>query len=135
MISGLNHITLSVSDLEKSFNFYTKILGCQPIARWKQGAYLLAGELWLCLSVDELTFTSRNQEYTHIAFSIPIQDFDKSKEYLIAAGIKQWKVNSSEGKSIYILDPDNHKLELHVGNLWSRIAATKNHPYEGMEFF
>ncbi len=35
MILGLNHITLSVSDLEKSFNFYTKILGCQPIARWK----------------------------------------------------------------------------------------------------
>lgn len=135
MISGLNHITLSVSDLEKSFNFYTKILGCQPIAKWKQGAYLLAGEFWLCLSVDELTFTNPNREYTHIAFSIPIQDFDKSKELLIEAGIKQWKENSSEGESIYILDPDNHKLELHVGDLWSRIAATKEQQFEAMEFF
>jgi len=45
------------------------------------------------------------------------------QEYLIAAGIKQWKDNSSEGKSIYILDPDNHKIELHVGNLWSRVPV------------
>jgi len=42
-----------------------------------EGAYLLAGEFWLCLSIDEFTFSSPNQEYTHIAFSIPIQDFDK----------------------------------------------------------
>lgn len=135
MISGVNHITLSVSNLEKSFDFYTKILGCQPIVKWKKGAYLLAGEFWLCLSVDEFIITTPNQEYTHIAFTIPIQDFDESKEILVSAGIKQWKENSSEGKSIYILDPDNHKLELHVGDLWSRIAATKDNPYEGMEFF
>ncbi len=135
MISGLNHITLSVRNLEKSFDFYTKILGCQPIAKWKKGAYLLAGEFWLCLSVDELTFTSPNSEYTHIAFSIPNQDFDEAKEHLITLGIKQWKENSSEGKSMYILDPDNHKLELHVGDLWSRIAATKNQQFEDMEFF
>ena len=135
MISGVNHITLSVRNLEKSFDFYTTILGCQPIAKWKKGAYLLAGEFWLCLSVDELTLSHPSQEYTHIAFSVPIQDFDKSKERLIAAGVQQWKENSSEGESIYILDPDNHKLELHVGNLWSRIAATKDNPYEGMEFF
>lgn len=135
MISGVNHITLSVSNLQKSFDFYTKILGCQPIAKWKKGAYLLAGEFWLCLSVDEITSTSPNQEYTHIAFSIPNQDFDKSQEHLTALGIKQWKENSSEGKSIYLLDPDNHKLELHAGDIWSRIAATKNNPYEDMEFF
>ncbi len=135
MISGLNHITLSVSNLEKSFEFYTKILGCQPIAKWNKGAYLLAGEFWFCLSLNELTVTTSNKEYTHIAFSIPIQDFDKSKEYLTASGIKLWKENSSSCNSIYILDPDNHKLELHVGDLWSRIAATKNQPYEGMEFF
>ena len=135
MISGLNHITLSVSNLEKSFEFYTKILGCQPIAKWKKGAYLLAGEFWMCLSLDESSFAGLTEEYTHIAFSIPIQDFDLAKERFDILGIKQWKENTSEGQSIYILDPDHHKLELHVGDLWSRIAATKNQSYEGMEFF
>jgi catechol 2,3-dioxygenase-like lactoylglutathione lyase family enzyme len=33
MITGINHITLSVCDLEKSFKFYTEILGCQAIAK------------------------------------------------------------------------------------------------------
>jgi catechol 2,3-dioxygenase-like lactoylglutathione lyase family enzyme len=135
MISGLNHISLSVSNLEKSFEFYTKILGCQPIAKWKKGAYLLAGEFWLCLSLDELFLTTSNNENTHISFSIPIQDFDRAQEYLTDRGIKLLKENNPHGNSIYILDPDNHKLELHVGDLWSTIAATKNQLYEDMEFF
>jgi len=135
MISGLNHITFSVSNLEKSLDFYTHILGCQPIAKWNKGAYLLAGEFWLCLSLDEFTCSDIDQEYTHIAFSISSQDVDKFKDSLMANGIKQWKENNSEGDSIYILDPDNHKLELHVGDIWSRIATTKKNPYQNMEFF
>jgi catechol 2,3-dioxygenase-like lactoylglutathione lyase family enzyme len=55
MITGINRITLSVLDLDRSFKFYTEVLGCKPIARWKQGAYLLAGNLWLCLFLDEKT--------------------------------------------------------------------------------
>ncbi|NER81640.1 MAG: hypothetical protein F6K42_19165 [Leptolyngbya sp. SIO1D8] len=36
MITGLNHITLAVSDLEASFTFYTNVLDCQPLARWQR---------------------------------------------------------------------------------------------------
>ncbi|MEH1935797.1 MAG: fosfomycin resistance glutathione transferase [Nostoc sp.] len=134
MITGINHITLSVSDVEKSFDFYTKILGCKAIAKWKRGAYLLAGNLWLCLSLDPNTRTSPAAEYTHIAFSVPEQDFQKYSDRLIYLGVKKWKENTSEGDSLYILDPDHHKLELHIGDLSSRIAATREDPYEGMEF-
>ena len=35
MIRGINHITLSVQDIEKSFTFYTHVLGLQPIAKFK----------------------------------------------------------------------------------------------------
>ncbi|AFY34826.1 fosfomycin resistance glutathione transferase [Calothrix sp. PCC 7507] len=135
MITGINHITLSVSDLEKSFEFYTKVLGCQAIAKWKRGAYLLAADLWLCLSLDEYTRQSPADEYTHIAFSVPEEGFLEYSDRLIALGVKQWKQNTSEGDSLYILDPDHHKLELHIGSLTSRIAATRKNPYEGMEFF
>ncbi|MBN3897581.1 MAG: fosfomycin resistance glutathione transferase [Nostoc sp. NOS(2021)] len=134
MITGINHITLSVSDVEKSFDFYTKILGCKAIAKWKRGAYLLAGKLWLCLSLDPNTRTSPATEYTHIAFSVPEQDFQEYSDRLISLGVKKWKENTSEGDSLYILDPDHHKLELHIGDLSSRIAATREDPYEGMEF-
>ena len=135
MITGINHITLSVADVEKSFNFYTQVLGCQAIAKWQQGAYLRAGNLWLCLSWDSHTRTSPAREYTHIAFSIPEKTFSEYSRQLVKLGVKQWKQNTSEGDSIYILDPDHHKLELHIGNLSTRIAATKESPYENMEFF
>ncbi len=135
MITGINHITLSVCNLEKSFNFYTEILGCQAIAKWQTGAYLVAGDLWLCLSLDSNTRTNPMDEYTHIAFSIPEERFQEYSDRLKVLGVKQWKQNTSEGESIYILDPDHHKLELHIGDLSSRIAATKKAPYEGMKFF
>jgi catechol 2,3-dioxygenase-like lactoylglutathione lyase family enzyme len=135
MITGINHITLSVCDLEKSFTFYRDILGCKAIAKWQRGAYLLAGNIWLCLSLDPQTSTSPLKEYSHIAFSIPDDEFPEYSDRLINLGVQQWKTNTSEGYSIYILDPDNHKLELHVGDLQSRLAATKKAPHEGMEFF
>ncbi|MDZ8105069.1 MAG: fosfomycin resistance glutathione transferase [Nostoc sp. DedQUE12a] len=135
MITGINHITLSVSDLEKSFEFYTKVLGCKAIAKWKKGAYLVAGDLWLCLSLDANTRRNPSFEYTHIAFSVPQQEFQKYSDRLICLGVKKWKENISEGESLYIFDPDFHKLELHVGDLFSRIAATREVGYEGMVFF
>jgi hypothetical protein len=46
-----------------------------------------------------------------------------------------WKTNKSEGASHYFLDPDGHKLELHVGNLAQRLAACRAKPYKGMVFF
>ncbi|MDB9305879.1 MULTISPECIES: fosfomycin resistance glutathione transferase [Cyanophyceae] len=135
MITAINHITLSVANIEESFNFYTQVLGCQAIAKWQQGAYLIAGNLWLCLSLDSHTRTNPATEYTHIAFSISEHDFQEYSDRLLKLGIQQWKQNTSEGDSIYILDPDHHKLELHVGNLSTRIAAIKKSPYENIEFF
>lgn len=42
--------------------------------------------------------------------------------------------NKSEGQSFYFLDPDGHKLELHVGDLASRLAQCREKPYSGMRF-
>jgi len=135
MITGLNHITLSVADLERSFHFYSNVLQCQPVAKWKRGAYLLAGELWLCLTLDANTRKASSPEYTHFALSIAASDFQVFSKRLLQLGVKSWQQNYSEGDSLYILDPDGHKLELHVGNLQSRLTAIRKFPYEEMEFF
>lgn len=38
MITGINHLTLAVRDLERSFDFYTRVMGLQPVVKWSQGA-------------------------------------------------------------------------------------------------
>lgn len=129
MIRGLNHITLSVSNLEKSLSFYTEVLGFKGHAKWDGGAYLSVGELWLCISLDK---PAPRDDYTHIAFDVGEADFFKLKEKLLKAEVEIWKENKSEGKSIYLLDPDRHKLEIHIGDLQSRLESLRKAPYKGL---
>ena len=134
-VMGLNHITLSVADLERSFRFYVDVLGLKPVARWKNGAYLEAGNDWLCLSLDQDCRTSVPPEYTHTAFSVSLASFAIVKQMANAGELTLWKINKSEGDSLYLLDPDGHKLELHVGDLQSRLDSLKIKPYEGLVLF
>ena len=134
MLTGLNHLTLAISDLPRSIAFYQTTLGLRLHARWNRGAYLTAGELWLCLSLD----TAARQPasgYTHYAFNIDEQRFERYVKALRAAGVTEWQQNTSEGESFYFLDPDGHKLEVHSGDISARLAACRAAPYEGMEFF
>ena len=134
-INGTNHITFATSNLERATNFYTEILGCEVVATWEQGAYLLAGDLWLCLSCDENTKSRSLNEYTHIAFSVSESDIQSFKKIVSEKNIPVWKENKSEGDSLYILDPDYNKLELHASNLEKRIEHMRKNPYPGMAIY
>ena len=137
MLSGLNHLTLAVSELAPSVAFYQQLLGMTLHARWDTGAYLSCGDLWLCLSLDPQRRVTQpgESDYTHYAFNIAQEDFAGLSARLDTAGVAVWKVNKSEGESHYFLDPGGHKLELHVGNLAQRLAACRENPYKGMVFF
>jgi len=135
MLTGLNHLTLAVADLARSFTFYSELLGFKPQARWDSGAYLLLGELWLCLSHDRQRSVACSPDYTHFAFSIEKEHFAAFVDRIRRYDVREWSDNRSEGDSIYFLDPDGHQLEAHVGNLNSRLTACRLKPYTGMQFF
>ena len=137
MLKGLNHLTISVSDLNKSLDFYNGILEMELKAKWDEGAYLESGNLWLCLSVQTAQGLEKSavRNYTHYAFTIEETDFECFKEKVLKSRTKIWKENKSQGKSIYFLDPDGHQLEAHVGNLKNRLESCKENPYRGMEFY
>jgi catechol 2,3-dioxygenase-like lactoylglutathione lyase family enzyme len=132
MLKGLNHVTLSVSDLSRSVTYYTERLEFSLHARWNKGAYLTLGDLWLCLCHDGQVRKGPLAEYTHIALSVDSADFDAFSRKVAQSGLPVWKENTSEGESIYLLDPDGHKLEVHAGSLDSRLAALRDEPYEGL---
>lgn len=89
--------------------------------------------LWLCLSLDPSRREPVTPDYTHHAFSVA--DFASAAATRRAAGVKEWKDNCSEGDSLYFLDPDGHRLEIHHGDLASRLATCRQQPYRDMQFY
>ena len=132
MLQGLNHITLAVRDLQLSLNFYIEILGFRLKGKWSGGAYLTLGDLWLCLYVDEPQIS---QDYSHIAFTARAEDYPVLAARLQQHNVPQWQSNKTEGSSLYILDPDSHRLEIHVGNLKSRLEYLRKNPPKDFEFY
>jgi catechol 2,3-dioxygenase-like lactoylglutathione lyase family enzyme len=135
MITGINHLTLSVKDLDQSFSFYKDILGLKPVARWPKGCYFLAGDLWVALIVDQNVRENALPEYTHFAFTVFPSDFEPMSRRIIQAGCEIFQENKSEGKSLYFIDPNGHKLEIHASDLETRIKTAKENPWDGLEFF
>jgi catechol 2,3-dioxygenase-like lactoylglutathione lyase family enzyme len=130
-IQGLNHLTLAVTGLERSVAFYRDVLGLELRALFEGGAYLEAGPLWLCLSVDAAAKGEVRADYTHFAFDVAAEDFEALSER-VRAHAPEWKDNKSEGASLYFLDPDGHRLELHVGSLASRLAHYRADSKDGV---
>ncbi|EJF7711297.1 MULTISPECIES: fosfomycin resistance glutathione transferase [Providencia] len=137
MLNGINHLTLAVTDLDKSISFYQSLLGMKLHASWKKGAYISCGDLWLCLSLDTTRhfLSPEKTDYTHYAFNVDAKDFLIVVDRLMQANVIVWKENKSEGDSFYFLDPDGHKLELHVGGLLQRLKSCQENPYEEMKFY
>jgi catechol 2,3-dioxygenase-like lactoylglutathione lyase family enzyme len=127
-------MTLAVRDLDRALHFYVDLLGCRPRARWRRGAYVEAGSLWLCLELDARAGAPQNDD-SHMALSVDATEFALIAQAIRAEGATVWKENRSEGDSLYFLDPDGHKLEIHVGDLRTRLESCRTRPYDGMKFF
>ncbi len=127
MIIAVNHLTLAVRDIERSFSFYRDVLGFKPLVKWEKGGYFLIGDedggFWFCLNVDSAHKPA--ECYTHYAFSVQEGEFDHMVERITGADVPTFKKNTSPGESFYFLDPDGHKLEIHVGTWQHRVIAKK----------
>ncbi len=113
MINGINHINIAVSDIERSFLFYKDILGFKPLCKSEGSAYFLAGNpddprcLWFSLDLDRSSLRRPSPCNTHFAFSVNDGDFEALCQRITQSGAKVFKDNTSPGKSLYFLDPDD----------------------------
>ncbi len=117
MINGINHINISVADIERSFLFYKNILEFKPLCKSEGSAYFLVGSpddpgcLWFSLDLDRNASRKPSPCNTHFAFSVDDKDFEALCQRITQSGAKVFKDNTSPGKSLYFLDPDDHKCE------------------------
>jgi catechol 2,3-dioxygenase-like lactoylglutathione lyase family enzyme len=136
MLSGLNHLTLAVSQLAPSVAFYQQLLGMTLHARWDSGPISPAAICGCACRWIRSGASLRRKRATTPTTRLALRSrFRRLRARLETAGVAVWKVNRSEGASHYFLDPDGHKLELHVGSLAQRLAACREQPYKGMVFY
>ena len=133
MINGINHITISVKDIDKAFMFYKNILELKPVMKSNQSAYFYAGDTWIALDKREPYIKSKN--YSHICFNIPKRFYKKFIGRIKENGVKEWQKNKTEGDSLYLLDDSENKLEIHFSSFSERIKFGKKHFGKEVEWF
>lgn len=128
MIEGISHITLIVSDLDKTKRIIVDVLGGKEIYDSSTKNFSISKEkffdvngLWLVL-MEGSALTEKT--YNHIAFKIQEADLSKAEN-----AIKNLELElrlprprlEGEGQSLYFYDYDNHLFELHTGTLEERL--------------
>ena len=125
MITGINHLTFSVRDLDESVGFYTGVLGFRLVSRKDGEAHLLAGDAWVILIPDSFVREETLPEYSHTAFSVSAEDFTMLNQQIRRSGAEIWQENQTKEDSLYFLDPNGHRLEIHASSLKDRIKADR----------
>ena len=130
MIDGLSHITFIVSDLDKMEVILMKVLDAKKIYDSGDRTYSLSkerffniGGIWVATMEGE---PLRDKTYTHVAFKMAVEDYDKKLQRIQALGLEVREGRSrvdGEGRSIYFYDFDNHMFELHSGTLQDRLRC------------
>ncbi len=125
-IAGLNHMTFSVSDLERSIAFYQQVFGAILLLRTGSIAHFNLAGLWLVLNEEpDILRTDTRRSYTHVAFTVAESDINALIERLRAQGVEAVPGrarDAREGVSLYIRDPDGHMFEFHTGDRESRLG-------------
>ena len=121
-VLGIDHVAISVKDLNQSLEFYTKVLGLKITDR----EYSKSGvEYFLDCGTSLVGLIQGNEKEgkhllqdgglggNHFAFRVELKDFDR-----IVEEVKERKIPITFHKkrekswSLYFLDPDGNKLEI-----------------------
>lgn len=134
-IKGFDHVAINVSDIERSRNFFTQVLGLSyAFELHPKHIYLWCGKNMLALVQPEKPqkLSSGAKEtiggVNHLSFRVSDSQFDSMVQQLQRGHVKTEKgptVRPEEGsKSFYFFDPDGHRLEV---TAWTKVPGEGDH--------
>ena len=119
-IECLDHVALMVKDLERSVDWYTRVLGLKRhhAEAWDIPVVLNAGTTGVALfpaaAEEQKLSPDPRQSITmqHFAFRVSRVDFEEAQRDFRRREIKYEFQNHDVAHSIYIQDPDGYEVEL-----------------------
>ncbi len=117
----IHHVAINVTDLQRSIDFYSNIIGLSVTDHADHSAKLSIGDTELTLfqlppdvemcGKDDPDHTGR---LNHVAFEIPPSAFDIYHKRLLNHDVKITfgPVKRRHGYALYFLDPDGNKIEI-----------------------
>jgi catechol 2,3-dioxygenase-like lactoylglutathione lyase family enzyme len=131
-IQGLDHVAFNVRDLDKSLEFYTKVLGLKISEREisKPGIeyFLDCGTSLLgIIQAKDLNpshlFADKGLGANHFSFRVHSSDFDAMIAHLEASKVKiEFAKKRPRSWSLYFYDIDGNKLEVTAWPLEDGVA-------------
>jgi catechol 2,3-dioxygenase-like lactoylglutathione lyase family enzyme len=113
-VQGLDHITITVANVERSLRFYTETLGLERGPEWPGEITMVgAGGTWIAIAHWAAGATSMAQPPTtvdHFAFRVDAKTYSQARQLL--GGIIDHESDHGICQSLYVKDPDGHLVEL-----------------------
>jgi catechol 2,3-dioxygenase-like lactoylglutathione lyase family enzyme len=123
-INGIHHMTLTVTDVGRSQEFYTSLLGFQFLMEFGPRRLLLNGNLLLALTpppdpgqaISNDQFNENRIGLDHVSFSVAsLAELEAAAQLFDERGVPHGEIRDLAGVKLYVLafrDPDNIQLEL-----------------------
>lgn len=139
-IERVAHVVIKVRSLEKSLDFYTRLLGLKVMGEIPPAVvFLSTGRDHHELGIAQLGDEAPDGDFyrigmEHFAFKLRNEDdLREAYETLLAENVKiAYTVNHGVTKSVYFYDPDGNELEVYSDNSPEEVAGFEN-PYGGMD--
>jgi catechol 2,3-dioxygenase-like lactoylglutathione lyase family enzyme len=122
-VQHIDHVAISVSDIERSIEWYSRVLGLEhrPVVEWGEYPQMVcAGDTCIALfpagSPDARPMSADDRHYRltmqHFAFRVDRENFQLAQEEFRNAGIDFRFADHGICHSVYVCDPDDHTVEI-----------------------
>ncbi len=115
VIESINHVGLTVSNMEKSVKFYKELFDFEIMDKYTtpDQTILRMGDIILTLQQSD-GFSAPSESKTCFSFYVDEEDFDDAVDELEDSEISivYGPENIRKGKTVVFTDPDQNKIEL-----------------------